>query len=96
MSDRRHDPELLNQQPMQLLWAPPSYPSFELEDLVRFRLLLNHRGWALGLVWHAYEKPDQAAKAGITWNTSSKTKDSIWSYLSQSAAEGLEAGNAEQ
>lgn len=90
----RHEPQVPAEQPTQLLYAPPSYGQFDDADLVRFRLLINPRGWTVGLVWVTTPTHSSPAKAGITWNSSSKLRNSILDYLSKCAHEGIDASAA--
>ncbi|MCX6401822.1 MAG: hypothetical protein NTX33_18065 [Propionibacteriales bacterium] len=95
MIEPHREPEV-GREPARVLWAPPSYDAFDDADLTRFRLLLDQRGWCVGLVWFAYGAGERASKAGVTWNVSSQVKNTIWAYLSQCAHEGVDAANAYQ
>lgn len=81
-------------QTFELLYAPPSYGMFKSDDDVRFRFLLNAREWATGLLWCAQQEPGRAARAGITWADTSDVSEVVRLYLSQCAAEGVDASAA--
>jgi hypothetical protein len=93
LNNDRMNERTTDDQPMQLLWAPPRLGDFVPEDTCRFRLILNHRGWCTGLVWCAHESGKLLAKAGTTWNVSTNTSE-LWNYFSECAASGVNGSDA--
>lgn len=77
-----------------LSYFPPTRPSYEPEDLSRFRLILDTRGWCLGVIWSSHELDELRSRAGLTWVHAIKHLRGFWDHLAECSArliDGLDA-----
>lgn len=62
-------------------YFPPNRPSYELEDLARFRLILDTRGWCVGIIWSSHKLDESPSRAGVTWIHATKHLRKLWHHL---------------
>lgn len=66
-----------------LKYFPPDRPSYELENVDRFRLVLDDRGWCIGIIWSSQELDESPSRAGITWVHATKHLRQLWKHLAE-------------
>ncbi|WP_156464706.1 hypothetical protein [Aeromicrobium sp. Root495] len=64
-------------------YFPPDRPSYELEDLARFRLVLDERGWCVGIIWSSHKLDESSSRAGLTWVHATKHLRELWDHLAE-------------